>query len=147
MTRASGSPSDPGSAVIEFIVIGVAALVPMIYVVQCVLVMHSAVLASTQATREAARAFSVSATPADGRNRAVAAARLAFRDQGIELPAGALRVGCVDGPCLSPGSAVVVDVDWRVPLPWVPESWAGGAAIPVTSSQRMPIDDFRSTQD
>ena len=139
--------SDRGSAVIEFVVIGVAVLVPMVYIVQCVLVMHSAVLASTQATREAARAFSTSLTPHDGRQRAIAAARLAFQDQGLELPIGALRVGCVDGPCLAPGSAVVADVDWRVPLPWLPDSWAGDASVPVTSTQRVPIDDFRSDQD
>ena len=141
------STSDRGSAVIEFVVIGVAVLVPMVYIVQCVLVMHSAVLASTQATREAARAFSTSDTPRDGRQRAIAAARLAFQDQGLELPTGALRVGCVDGPCLAPGSAVVTDIDWRVPLPWLPDSWAGDASVPVTSTQRVPIDDFRGDQD
>ena len=139
--------TERGSAVIEFIVIGVAALVPRIYVVQCTLTLHAAVLASTQATREAARAFSTAATPADGRRRAAAAARLAFEDQGIVLPAGALRIDCLNGPCLSPGSAVVADLAWRVPLPWIPESWTTEAAIPVTSSQQIPIDDFRGSQE
>lgn len=137
--------SDSGSAVVEFIVIGAAALVPMVYVVQCVLVLHSAALASTQAAREAARAFSTSATPAAGRGAAMAAARLAFSDQGLTLPVGALKLTCV-GACLAPGSAVQVDLDWRVPLPWIPDSWRSAGSIPVTSSQRVPIDDFRSAQ-
>lgn len=137
--------ADSGSAVIEFIVIGVAALVPMIYIVQCILVAHSAVLASTQAAREAARAFSMSATPTTGHEAAVAAARLAFADQGLTLPAGALRVRCI-GPCLAPGSAVAVDLDWEVPLPWIPDSWASAAVLPITANQRVPIDDYRSAQ-
>ncbi len=138
---------DRGSAVVEFIVIGVAVLVPMVYVVQCVMVVHSAVLASSQAAREAARAFSTAATTADGRHRAVAAARLAFSDQGMDLPGdGGLRLECANGPCLSPGSDVVVTLDWAVPLPWLPESWFSDARIPIVAEQRVPIDDLRSDQ-
>lgn len=144
MTR-TNRRGDTGSAVVEFIVIAAAALVPLVYVVQCILVAHSAVLASTQAAREAARAFSMSTTPTAGRQAAEAAARLAFSDQGLTLPAGALKVTCV-GSCLAPGSAVAVDLDWRVPLPWVPDSWAAAGSIPVTTSQRVLIDDFRSAQ-
>ena len=139
--RAEG---ERGSAVIEFIVIGVAVLVPMVYIVQCVMVVHSAVLASSQAARESARAFSTSVTTLNARHRAVAAARLAFGDQGLDLPHEALRVGCVNGPCLAPGSAVVVIVDWTVPLPWIPESWFSDAGIPIVAEQRVPIDDLRS---
>lgn len=141
-----GASDERGSAIIEFILLGVAVLVPMVYIVQCVMVVHSAVLASSQASREAARAFSTASTAAEGSRRAVAAARLAFADQGIDLPVDALAVTCVGGPCLGPGSAVVVSVAWRVPLPWVPEAWAADGSIPVESSQRVPIDDLRSDQ-
>lgn len=146
MTDPRQASAERGSAVIEFIVIGVAVLVPMVYIVQCVMTVHSAVLATTQAAREAARAFSTAATAAEGQRRARAAARLAFTDQGIELPVEALRVRCVDGPCLAPGSAVVVTVDWQAPLPWIPDAWSSDAAVPVRSSQRVPVDELRSDQ-
>jgi hypothetical protein len=97
--------SDEGSAVVEFIIVGIAVLVPMVYVVQCAMTVHAAALASSQAVREAGRAFSTAATEAQGRERASIAGRLAFADQGLALPPGALRVTCPDGPCLSPGSA------------------------------------------
>jgi hypothetical protein len=136
---------DEGSAIVEFIIVGVAILVPLVYIVQCAMVVHTAALASSQAVREAGRAFSTAVDETSGRQRADAAARLAFVDQGLQLPAGALRVDCPDAPCLAPGSVVDVDLDWRVALPWLPAEWSGRgrAAVPITAHQRVPVDDFR----
>ncbi len=137
--------ADDGSAAIEFIVLGIGLLVPLVYLAAAAATVQSAAFASAQAAREAGRAFSSSATPAQGRRLAVAAASLAFADHGLELPAGALRLACTDGPCLSPGSAVEVVLAWEVPLPWLPGSVAADvpARIPVEARQRVPIDDFR----
>lgn len=130
---------DRGAAVIEFLVLGVGLLIPLAYIGIAAAGVQSAVFASTQAVREAGRAFSSSVTAAEGRGRAVAAARLAFADHGLVLPAGALRVTCPESACLSPGSSVVVDLAWSVPLPGVP------AAIPVQATHTVPIDDFRGS--
>lgn len=139
--------SDQGSAVIEFIVIGVCVLVPMLYIVQCAMAVHAAALASNQAVREAGRAFSLAVDESSGRSRAAVAVRLAFADQGVALPPGALQVTCPDGPCLSPGSTVHVSLAWSVPLPWLPADWSGHgrASIPISAQLRMPIDDFRGS--
>jgi len=137
--------SDEGSAIVEFLVVGVAVLVPMVYIVQCATVLHSAALASSQAVREAGRAFSTAPDEGSGRLRAVAAARLAFADQGLVLPPDALSLQCPDGPCLSAGSVVDVSLDWRVPLPWLPARWSGHGrtTVPISARQRVPVDDFR----
>jgi hypothetical protein len=139
------SVRDEGSAIVEFIVVGVAILVPMVYLVQCATAVHAASLASAQAVREAGRAFSTAADETSGRARGMAAARLAFADQGLVLPAGSLSMTCPDGPCLSPGSVVDVRLDWSVPLPWLPSGWSGHgrAAVPISAAQRVPVDDFR----
>lgn len=138
-------PGDEGSAIVEFLVIGVAVLVPMVYIVQCAAVVHGAALASAQAVREAGRAFSTAADEDDGRARASAAARLAFADQALSLPGSALRLSCPEGPCLAPGSVIDVSLEWRVPLPWLPEGWTGPgrASVPIRASQRVPVDDYR----
>ena len=130
---------DRGSAVIEFLVLGIGVLVPLGYVAIAAAGVQAAVLASTQAVREAGRAFSTSVTADEGRGRAVAAARLAFADHGLSLPAGALRVTCPGTACLSPGSTVVVDLAWSVNLPGVP------AAVPVHATHTVPVDDFRGS--
>lgn len=140
---------DRGSAVLEFLAVVVALLVPITYVVTCVAAVESAAYATSQAVREAGRAFVTAGGASQGRVRALAAARLAFVDHGLELPPGALRVQCVDGPCLTPGSAVVVDLDWSLPLPWLPASISDGApaAVPVRATHRLPVDDFRADPD
>ena len=136
---------DEGSAVVEFIVVGVLILVPMVYLARCATAVHAAALASSQAVREAGRAFSTSVDEISGRARAAAAARLAFADQGLHLAPAALRVTCPDGPCLSPGSIIEVNLDWLVPLPWLPATWTGQGrlSIPMSAAQHIPVDDFR----
>jgi len=139
----TGMTGDRGSAVVEFLVVGVAVLVPVTYLALAVTTVQAEVLAGTQAVREAGRAFSTSATVEAGRARAMAAARLAFLDHGLELPAEGVRITCVGGPCLSPGSAVDIRLAWSVPLPWVPFDDAAGPALPLAAEHRVPIDDYR----
>lgn len=144
-TRVRRRPVDGGSALIEFIALGVGILVPLAYVALAAAAVQSGVFASTQAVREAGRAFVTSATPAEGIARARVAARLAFDDHAIDLPADALAVTCVGGPCLAPGSEVLVELDWQVPLPWLPRDLVGAAPalVPIRAAHRIPVDDFR----
>ena len=125
---------DEGSAIIECIVVGAMTI-------------HSAALASTQAVREAGRAFSTASNEVQGRSRAAVAARLAFADQGLTLPPGSLGMACPDGTCLAPGSVIDITLDWRVPLPWLPASCSGRASVPMSARQRVPVDDYRSSPD
>ena len=134
---------DRGSSLVEFLVVGVAVLVPVVYLALAVTSIQAQVLAGTQAVREAGRAFSTATTVAEGRTRAMAATRLAFLDHAIDPPAKGLRITCVGGPCLSPGSAVDVRLSWAVPLPWVPIADAEGPALPLGAEHVVPIDDYR----
>lgn len=130
---------DRGAAVIEFLILGVGLLVPLAYAGVAAAGVQSAVFASTQAVREAGRAFSSAVTADEGRDRALAAARLAFADHGLDLPSTALRLTCPQAACLTPGSTVVVDLTWSVPLPGLP------AAVPVQATHTVPVDDFRGS--
>jgi hypothetical protein len=145
-TRRRIATDDRGSAALEFIVIGIGILVPLVYLAMAAATVQAAAFASAQAVREAGRAFTSSSTPSDGRLLAQAAARLAFADHGLELPAGALRISCSGGPCLSPGSMVEVALAWEVPLPWLPGSLDADtpARVPVEATHRVPVDDYRS---
>jgi hypothetical protein len=140
------SPSDAGSAVVEFVLIGVGALVPIVYLVLSAMAVQTAAFASTQAVREAGRAFSTAVDERSGRQRAESAARLAFADQGLVLPAGSLRLACSTPTCLTPGSVVDVELAWSVALPWLPGSLADDVPVrvPISAVQRVPVDDYRS---
>lgn len=141
MRRARG---DEGSALVEFTFLGVLLLVPLAYVVVAALTVQKAAFAVTAATREAGRAF-VTTSAGDPFDRAEAAAELAMRDQGLGLPAGALRMSC-EGPCLAPGTRVRVVLDYRVVLPLLPSALAGQqiGGIVVRGRHLEVVDEFRA---
>lgn len=143
MMRRLRVPGDRGSAVLEFIIVGVLVLIPIAYLVLSVMRVQAAVFASTQAVREAGRAFVTADSIARGQQRAMSAARLAFADQGFVLPAQALTVRCRPSACLSPGGAIDVEASWSVPLPWLPASLGRAAAVPIAASHRVPVDTYR----
>ena len=138
---------DRGSAVIEFIVIGVLVLIPLSYISMCLMRVQAASVASSLAVREAGRAFVSADTIAEARARASTAATLALADQGFPLPARSLRVSCSTGQCLAPESTVHVELDWAVDLPWMP-AFLGKerTSIAITAQRTMPVDAYRGEQ-
>ena len=143
--EAPDQPGDQGSAVIEFLIVALVVLVPMAYIVMSVMRVQAATFASTQAAREAGRAFVTADSPAQARQRALVAARLAFADQGFDLKDSALGIDCGVAACLSPGGAVTIDLDWSVDLPWIPNSLSGGrsVSVPIHAVHSVPVDVYR----
>lgn len=145
MTRA-GADDDAGTAIIEFTVLGLLLLIPLVYVMLSVLAVQRAALGVTAAAREAARIY---ATAESGTRdeAALAAASLALADQGLTWDPSGLMVAC-DGPCAS-GGAVEAQVDAQVNLPLLPRVLTGDrslASIAVHGRHRERIDAFRSIE-
>lgn len=136
---------DDGSAVTEFIVIVALLLIPLAYALMSVMQVQAASAATTHAVREAGRAFVTADSEAQGREDARAAAGIAFADQGFDLPRDAMRIDCEPRPCLTPGGAVTVTVDWSVPLPWVPTAIGERVSLPITARHEVPVDAYRFT--
>lgn len=123
-------------------------LVPVVYLVLVLAAVQAATFAADGAAREAARA--VVTDVEHGEERAVAAVRLAFEDQGLD-PADAhdaLTVVCAPD-CASPGSVVTVEVTTDVDLPGVPGFLSGVVplSVPVSAELTAPVDDFRARAD
>jgi len=135
--------SDQGSAILEFLVIGVLVLVPVLYVLLTLLRVESAAMASTQAVREAGRAFMMSDTEEQGRRASQAAVALAMADQGFAVPPSALRITCASA-CLTPGSALHFHLEWTVDLPWLPPPFGGdGRGFPISIDYELQSDVYR----
>lgn len=143
MSRRLVHEDDRGSALLEFIVVGVLILVPIAYLVLSVMRVQAAVFASTQAVREAGRAFVTADSVPRAQQRALSAARLAFNDQGFALPAQALTVRCRPAHCLTPGGVVDVEARWVVPLPWLPATLGEVASVPIRAVHTLPVDTYR----
>lgn len=135
---------DRGTAVIEFVVLGVLVMVPIAYAALVVMTVHSATFGVVTAAREAGRAYVTADTTSLAGLRARRAARLALQDQGQGEPS--VTVDCNNGPCLSPGSTVRVEVTTKVAVPLIPSLGQNGGAIPVTAVHETVVDSFRGSQ-
>lgn len=137
---------DSGSAIVEFIVVMLLAVIPIAYLVMAVVRVQAASYAASQAVREAGRAFTQSENITQARADARAAAQLAFSDQGFTLPARAITFTCSARRCLTPSATVTVNLNWRVALPLLPASLGDDvpASVGIHSSHLVRIDEYRS---
>lgn len=138
---------DDGSAVVEFVALGVLLLVPVVYLVISVGRIQAGVFAAEGAAREAARAFTAADDEQTGMATAAAAVRLAARDQGFPDvdPERALLVDCAADPCHQSEARVTVRVEVDVVLPGVPAfvDAVVPTRIPVRASAVAVVDRFR----
>ncbi len=129
---------------IEFIGIGVAIVLPLVYVALTVLTLHAASFAAHAGAREAARVFMSSDSVMQGNAAAQQVLAQAFIDHGVDSSTPTITVTCTGGPCMTPGSILNVAVVSEVPLPWVPR-WGDGnpVSFPVTAESTILVDQFR----
>ena len=135
---------DSGRAIIEFLVVGLLLLVPVVYFVVTLSRVQAAAFAVSTASREAGRAFTTATDDEAAYARAQAAARISFEDYDFGAE-GAIRLECDGSPCLRPQGRVeaVATVDVRLPL--VPDILSGAipAVLPVSATHIATVDRFR----
>ena len=135
---------EKGSAVVEFVVLGVLMLIPLVYLVMMLARVQAGSYAVSPAAREAGRAYVTAGAGDDATGRAQAAARIAFMDHAFE-ESGRLVIGCDGSPCLRPDGRVETTATVRVPLPLVPSFVRDVVplSVPVSASHLSTVDRFR----
>jgi hypothetical protein len=136
---------ERGSAIVEFVFLAVLLMVPLFYLVMTLSRIQAGAYAASTAAREAGRAFVTASEPADAEERAAAAARIAFEDQGFGVDEAQLTMDCDGTPCLRPDGRIEMSTTVMVPLPLIP-SFARGVVpleVPVTASHAAVVDRFR----
>ena len=145
MTRRRRALRDErGSAVVEFVVLGVLLLIPLVYLVMMLARVQAGSYAVSQAAREAGRAYVTAEAGDQAAGRAEAAARIAFLDHSFE-ESGRLSIACDGIPCLRPDGRVETTASVRVPLPLVPSfvRHVIPLSVPVSASHLSTVDRFR----
>lgn len=130
---------------VEFIVLAVVLLIPLVYLVMFMGRLQAGTYAVSAASREAGRAYVTSPAAADAEGRARAAASLAFDDQGFGST-GTLSVDCDGSPCLRPEGRVSTTARVVVPLPLIP-AFARAVVplqVPVSATHVSTVDRFRA---
>lgn len=119
-------------------------MVPLVYILITVFQVQRAAFGTTEAARQAGRAYTRSATVEEAQLRGAAAARLVLKDQGIELE-GAPSFDCL-GECLAPGSRVRVTVTYFVKLPVLGAIFGerDRGAIKVQATHTEYVDRFKA---
>lgn len=135
---------ERGSAVVEFVVLAVLMLIPLIYLVMMMARLQAGSFAVTQAAREAGRAYVTADSGQAAPGRARAAARIAFVDHSFEGD-GRLSIACDASPCLRPDGRVETTATVSVPLPLVPAfvREVVPTSVPVSASHLSTVDRFR----
>lgn len=141
------SQRDEGSAIVEFVLLALVVMVPLVYVILTAVSVQRAAFAVTAAARDASRAYATAGSDDVGEARAEAAVALAMQDQGVAWSPSGRVVDC--GDCdYAPGSSFTVTLQLRVALPLVP-SWLCGhacvASIPVSARHEERISCFSGT--
>ncbi|TQJ31817.1 TadE family protein [Microbacterium sp. SLBN-146] len=122
VSAATADDPERGSAALEFILVGLVLLVPLVYLVVALGIIQEQSLGAVAAARHVARAIST----APGSEQASERARrvVAAVAEEYEMDAGAvdLSVTCTprEDPCPQAGSTVVVTVRSSITLPLVP---------------------------
>lgn len=143
MTSQADAAGDDGTALIEFIWLGLLLLMPLVYLMLAASQVQRAAYGVSTASRAAGRAFVLAPDVFSARERAENAARTALADQGIEVATADVDIECAPR-CLTPGSTVTVVVSVRQQLPLVPDALGGGApAVTVDSTHVEPYGSFR----
>jgi hypothetical protein len=140
-------PGDErGSAPLEFIVVGLLLLVPLVYLIASLGVIQSHALGVESGARHLARAIAMAPDAAAAEARASAILHSTASGYGIEP--GGIDVGfaCVPagGACPRAGATMIVSVAARVPLPLVPPVLGLDhiASVPVTATAVHKVSRF-----
>ncbi|THJ66294.1 hypothetical protein E8P82_09005 [Arthrobacter echini] len=128
--RHEADDRERGSAVVEFVFLGVLLLIPVVYLVLTVAQLQGGSFAVVGAADQAAKVYVDAATPAQGEERAREAVRIALSDFGFSQDQAAMEISC-SAQCLAPGSLVSVVVRLEVPLPLMPAT-AGSSPAAAT---------------
>ncbi|CAL8898585.1 hypothetical protein [Kocuria varians] len=115
-----GEDPDRGSAIVEFIGLGLLLLVPVVYLVVTVARVQAGSFAVVAAAEEAGQAVSVLEAKDLNRTGVHDVAAVAAQDHGFEPQDLAVTVDCSDGTCEAPGAVARVHASLTVDLPGMP---------------------------
>lgn len=145
LAEANGE-SDRGSAALEFILVGLLLLVPLVYLVVALGQIQGQSLGAEAAARHIARAVSIATDADDAQNRAdavLAAVTDEYGLEGVDLSIACTPAGAA---CPRAGATLHVTVRTTVTLPLVPPvlGLEQVAAIPIEATAAHKVSRFWS---
>jgi len=134
---------EDGNAVLEFVVLAAALLIPALYLVLTLGNVQAAVFAADTISRDAARIHATETDPGLATVRTSEHSRMVLEDHG--LPAGqVVEIRCSEDPCSTPGGTVTARVRIPVPVPGLGPILGDVGPVAVGSSHAVQVDQYRA---
>lgn len=133
---------ESGSSLVEFIMLAVLVLIPVIYFILGVAAVQAAAYASLGASDQAARMYVLQGEDlgSDERSaRSQAAVSAALADFGIGTDQAEITMSCPAGSCEDDGDVVAFTVEVRVPVPLIPELGSWRSTLVTVSSTSAQV--------
>jgi hypothetical protein len=140
------SRDEQGTALVEFVWLGILLLVPLVYILIAVFDVQRGSFGVSAASQAAGRAYSLADSDAEGLRQAYAAAAVALDDQGLGDQHFDLAISChpAPPPCHARGQTIVIRVGVRVMLPLSPPALGGDApTFALSAEHQVPIGRYR----
>lgn len=112
--------ADEGTAIVEFALVGVILLVPIMIFVGVLAQAQAAAFAAVAAAQQGAQVLASQPAGEVSVAQVETAATLPAADQGFDDGALRVTVSCSDGACQEPGATATVNAEVTVALPQIP---------------------------
>lgn len=134
---------EQGNALVEFVVLSAALLIPTLYLVLTLGNVQAAAFAADTIARDAARIHATEPDPDRAAARASRHMEMVLQDHG--LPAGdVVELRCSEEPCATPGGIVTARVRIPVPVPGLGPILGETGPVAVGASHAVPVDQYRA---
>lgn len=136
---------ESGSALVEFVWLGILLLLPLVWIIVSVFEVQRGAFAVHAAARAAGRAYVLAPDDQTGLQRAEAVARHTLEDQGAPAMPLKLTVTCTPDPgqCHQGTSVVTVRISSGIDLPMFPEALKGGpTSFALEARHTLPIGQY-----
>lgn len=134
---------EDGNALVEFVVLSVALLIPSLYLVLTLGAVQSAVFAADVIARDSARIHATETDPDRAEARARGHARLVLADFGLATE-DVVQLSCSHDPCATPGGTVTAQVNIPVPVPGLGPVLGQAGPVSVSATHAAPVDRYRA---
>ncbi|WP_394216864.1 hypothetical protein [Brachybacterium vulturis] len=134
--------AENGNALVEFVVLSAALLIPSLYLVLTLGNVQAAVFAADSISRDVARIHATESDPELAVEQMARHTDLILEDHG--LPTGdVVTLHCTEDPCATPGGTVTAQVRIPVPVPGLGPVLGETGPVTVGAAHAVQVDQYR----
>jgi len=135
--------AEDGNALVEFVVLSAALLIPSLYLVLTLGNVQAAVFAADSISRDVARIHATEPDPARAAERAALHTEMILEDHGMAAR-DVVTLRCSEDPCATPGGTITAQVRVPVPVPGLGPVLGETGPVTVGASHVVQVDQYRT---